>query len=201
MFCRGWPHSLDIRTDPPSHRDYLVLSHWWGIIAIIPANCRSLPPTHSSRAVVAAVVLLDVFARLMLCPPWLPRLGTESSAGASFSIMQGSPISQYANWIKCRQFRSLDILTKRRKAEKSKRLKRDICQLYGECPGVLPVLYAQVCRVITGYFATVATTQPSLLTTPLTAPWETKLDQPFRIMWGFYAFISILKWELDICKP
>lgn len=30
------------------------------------------------------------------------------------------------------------------------------------------VLYAQVCRVITGYFATVASTQPSPLTTPLT---------------------------------
>ena len=52
-----------------------------------------------SLTAVAAVVLLDVFARLMLCPLWLPWLWTESRAGASFS-MWGSPIFQYANWIK-----------------------------------------------------------------------------------------------------
>ena len=51
--------------------------------------------------------------------------------------------------------------------------------MYGECLGVMPVLYAQVCRVITGYFATVATTQPSPLTTPHHSLSQTTAQQHF----------------------
>ena len=53
-------------------RNYLRL-----IVAHIP---------RPSLNAVAAVVLLNVFARLMLCPLWLPWLWTESRAGASFSM-------------------------------------------------------------------------------------------------------------------
>ena len=50
---------------------------------------------------------------------------------------------------------------------------KDVLKIFGECmesARVCCVVYDQVCGVITGYFATVATAQPSPLTTALTTP-------------------------------
>ena len=50
---------------------------------------------------------------------------------------------------------------------------KDVLKFFGECmesARVCCVVYDQVCGVITGYFATVATAQPSPLTTALTTP-------------------------------
>ena len=58
-----------------------------------PPNCRSHPPSA-----VAAVVLLDVFARLMLCPLWLPGLWTDEGLRRRQLPVEGSPIFQYANY-------------------------------------------------------------------------------------------------------
>lgn len=111
--------ALNIRTDPPSHRDYIL---WQRLTnegsQLSPPNCRSHPPLVSRCCCCCVVGCFCPTGVVSAVAAWA---GTESCAGAS-SSMQGSPISQYANWIKCREVRSVDILTKLQKVERSKRL-------------------------------------------------------------------------------